>query len=124
MQTVQQQLDGIPFVEMRFQIKGQPKWITLRPMILEAKYYAALKYPDNLAAYISNLEGLGIFDVQDDVYLDLNEIYIQLEELGKSSCSSFAEIDGQRELTSNRGRIMITAFGRLFLSACFCNRKN
>ena len=124
LQTVQQQLDGIPFVEMRFQIKGQPKWITLRPMILEAKYYAALKYPDNLAAYISNLEGLGIFDVQDDVYLDLNEIYIQLEELGKSSCSSFAEIDGQRELTSNRGRIMITGFGRLFLSACFCNRKN
>ena len=124
LQTVQHQLDGIPFIEVRFQKKGEQKWITFHPMILQEKYYGALKYPDNLPAYVSNLVGLGIFEVQNNVSLDLNEIYSELEEIGKRLYPSFAEIDGTRKLTSNRGRIMITGFARLFLSACFSNQKN
>ena len=123
LQSAQYQLDGIPFVEVRFQVKGQQKWITLHPMILQSTYYSELQYPDNLPAYISNLEGLGIFDVQGDIYLDLNGIYEELEDVSKNSYSSFAEGDGTRELFFCRGRILITAFGRLFLSACFSNRK-
>ena len=119
LQTVQHQIDGIPYIEMRFQMQTEQKWLTLHPMILEEKYYDALKYPDNLPAYVSNLEGLGIFEVQDDVYLDVNEIYRELEEVGKRHYSSFAEVDSRRELTANRGRIMITGFARMFLSACF-----
>ena len=122
LQTVQHQLDGIPFIEVRFQMKSEQKWLTLHPMILQEKYYAALEYPDNLPAYVSNLVGLGIFEVQYDVHLDLNEIYNELEEFGKKHWSSFDEIDSRREVTSSRGRIMITGFGRLFLSACFSNQ--
>ena len=98
LQTAQHQLDGIPFIEVRFQMKDEQKWITFHPMILQENYYRALKYPDNLPAYVSNLVGLGIFEVQDDVYLDLNEIYSELEEFGKSLYPSFAEIDGRRKL--------------------------
>ena len=123
LQSAQHQLDGIPFVEVRFQHKGQSKWLTLHPMILQSKYYSELQYRDNLPAYVSNLEGLGIFDVQDNIYLDIEEIYNELEEIGKNMYASFAETDGTRELSLNRGRIRITAFGRLFLSACFSNRK-
>ena len=124
LQTMQHQLDGIPFIEMRFQMKAEHKWITLHPMILQEKYYAALKYSDNLPAYVSNLEGLAIFEVQDDVYLDLNKVYNELEEFGKRLYSSFSEIDGQRQLVSNRGRIMMTGFARMFFSACFFKDKD
>ncbi len=94
-------------------------------MILEEKYYTALNYPDNLPAYISNLEGLGIFNVQDNVYLDKDEIYSELEDSGKRNYASLAVIESQnRKLTSNRGRILITGFARLFLSACISNRQN
>lgn len=124
LQTSQHQLDGIPFIEMRFQYKTQQKWHTLHPMILEEKYYTSLNYPNNLPAYISNLEGLGIFKVQDNIYLDKDEIYSELEDFGKRQYSSIAVIDDQRELTPNRGRILITGFAHLFLRACFSNRKN
>lgn len=124
LQTAQHQLDGIPYIEMRFGVNAEQKWITLNPMILQEKYYGALKYPDNLPAYVSNLVGLGILEVQDDVYLDLNEIYSELEEFGKRHYSSFAEIDSPGKLTSNRGRILITGFARLFLRACFSSKKN
>ena len=124
LQTMQHQLDGIPFIEMRFQVKDEQKWITVHPMILQDKYYATLQYPDNIPAYISNLQGLGIFEVQDDVYLDLNETYSELEQVGKRLCSSFSEIDSRRQLTSNRGRIMMTGFARMFLSACFSKHRD
>ena len=119
LQATRHQLDGIPFVEVRYQHKGQSKWLTLHPMILQSKYYSELQYHDNLPAYVSNLEGLGIFDVEDNVYLDVEEIYSELEDVGKRMYFSFAETDGTRELALNRGRIRITAFGHLFLSACF-----
>ena len=119
LRSAQHQLDGIPFVEVRYQVKGQQKWITFHPMILQPTYYSELQYPDNLPAYISNLEGLGIIDVQDDVYLDLKGVYEELEDIGKNMYSSFADTDGRRLLTFNRGRILITAFGWLFLRACF-----
>ena len=122
LQTTQDQLDGIPFVEVRFQNRGQQKWLTLHPMILQSKYYSELQYPDNLPAYISNLEGLGVFGVQKDVYLDVEKTYVELEEIGRNSYSSFTEVDGTRELSCQRGIIMITAFGRLFLRACFSSR--
>ena len=122
LQTTQHQLDGIPFVELRFQQTQKNTWITLQPMLLQEKYYAGLTYPGNLYAYVSNLEGLGIFDVQGNIYLDLEEIYTELEELGKSSYSSFTAEDRSRKLTANRGRILITGYGRLFLTACFSNK--
>ena len=122
LRTVRDQLDGIPFVEVRFQSRGQQKWLTLHPMILQSKYCSQLQYSNNLPAYISNLEGLGIFGVQQDVYLDMEETYVELEEIAKNSYSSFTEVDETRELSCPRGRIMITAFGRLFLSACFSSR--
>ena len=116
------QFEGIPFIEVRLQSRDQQKWITLHPMILQAKYYSQLLYPDNLPAYISNLEGLGIFDVQVDTYLDVEEVYVEVEEIGRHRYSSFAEADNTRELSLNRGVIKITKFGELFLNACFSSQ--
>ena len=119
LRSARHQLDGIPFVEVRYQQKDQQKWITLHPMILQSTYYSEVQYPDNLPAYVSNLEGLGIVNVQDNVYLDLKGVYEELEDVGKNMYSSLGETGGSRVLMFNRGRILITAFGQLFLRACF-----
>lgn len=123
LRSIRHPLDGIPFVEVRFQHKNKLQWNTLHPMLIHPRFYSGLQCPDNMLAYISNLAGLGIFDVADNVYLDLEEIYKELEEMGKNMFLQFTEIDGPRELSCNRGRIKITAFGDLFLNACFSNGK-
>ena len=124
LQSTQHQLDGIPFVEVRFQSKGQWKWLTLHPMILQSNCYSELQYPNNIPVYVSNLQGLGIFDVQDNVYLDAEEVYSELEDIGRGMYTQFAEGDGTRELALQRGIIRFTAFGGLFVRACFSNFRN
>ena len=115
---------AIPFISVRFYKKGTNQWIELHPMMLQLPCLAQLAYPNNVPAYFSNLEGLGIVDIQDDTYLAQDNLYTSLEELAKNTYSKVATQITERELRFNKGRIEITSFGRLFLQACFSTKRS
>ena len=114
---------AIPFISVRFYKKGTNQWIELHPMMLQLRCLVQLAYQNNVPAYFSNLEGLGIVDIQNDTYLAQDDLYEPLEELARSTYSQAVFQITERELRCNRGRIEITSFGRLFLHACFSTNR-
>lgn len=116
-------MSGLPFVEVRWKLKTKNEWQTLNPMLVGISCLSDLQYPNNIHAYISNLEGLGIFQVRQDIFMVGENIYEPLEELAKQA---YAEIEKQvedRVIVFNRGKIEITSFAWLLLNACFSNKQ-
>ena len=80
---------------------------------------AQLQYPNNIHAYISNLEGLGIFQTRTDVYMVGENIYEPLENNAKLAYGKIEAAIEDRVLDFKKGKIIITPLARLFMSACF-----
>jgi hypothetical protein len=81
-----------------------------------------ISFPDNLAAYLSNLQGLGILQVRTDIYLADKELYESLEFESKARFKVKEMEDGtepKMSITFKKGKIDVTPFGGLFLQACF-----
>ena len=110
---------SIPYVSVRLYEKGRSAWIELQPMVLNLSCSADLTYPNNVPAYISNLEGLGVLDIQDMFSIDKDELYAPIEDIARKTHSDIPENLRDREIKFDRGKIDITSFGRLFLHACF-----
>jgi hypothetical protein len=109
----------IPFVDVRLTIKGKNEWASLNPLLFNIKNTdKSLTFPQNLSAYISNFEGLGILHVRTDIFIVGNNLYEPLEELAKSLYQSLTDTMPDRELTFERGKIEITPFGRMLIAAC------
>ena len=72
-----------------------------------------LAFKVNLPAYISNLEGLGLIDVEHDVYSGPEEVYVRLE----TECEA-SRPRGYTQVACSRGTIEITHFGWLFMQCC------
>ncbi|HCA00664.1 MAG TPA: hypothetical protein DEO68_00445 [Halomonas campaniensis] len=60
-------MPGIPFIEVRLSKKESRKWHTLDSMKAGLSCLGDLQYPNNIHAYVSNLEGLGFFQVRQDI---------------------------------------------------------
>ena len=84
---------------------------------------ADLAYPNNVAAYFSNLEGLGVLNVRTSVWLSDDSCYEPLEAHARNEFSGMVGKISDRELAFQKGKIDITPFGRLFLSACYASEK-
>ena len=112
---------SIPFVSVRLYKKGKAEWTELHPMVLNLPCLSVLAYPDNVPAYISNLEGLGLLNIQNMFSIAKDELYKPLEENANTLYADFAEKLADQVLKCDRGKIDITSFGRLFLQACFSN---
>lgn len=115
-------MSGLPFIEVRFQLKARNEWQTLNPILLELSCLSDLQYPNNFHAYISNLEGLGIFQVRQNVFMVGEKIYEPLEEHAKQNYAELENTTKDRALTFQRGKIEITPFAKLLLNACFSNK--
>ena len=111
-------IKSIPYIEVRLTKKGANEWQTLNPLLFSINSGKNLSFPNNLHAYISNFEGLGVLQVRHDIYIVGENIYEPLEETAKASFQPMAEKLEDRELAFERGRIDITPFGRLLISAC------
>ena len=110
-------MPGIPFIEVRLNKKGKNEWNTLESMKAGISCQFNFKYPANIHAYISNLEGLGLLQIRQDLYMVGENIYEPLEEHAKAT---FTHLENQdKEITCERGKIEITPFARLFIAACF-----
>lgn len=112
-------MPGIPFIEVRLSTKGKSEWQTLDSMKAGLPCLSDLQYPRNIHAYISNLEGLGFFQIRQDIYMVGENIYEPLENHAKAA---FAQIESHlqdQEIIFQRGKVEITPFARLFINACF-----
>jgi len=116
-------MPGIPFVEVRLKNKGKNEWQTLDAMKAGLSCLAKLQYPGNVHAYISNLEGLGLFQIRQDIYMVGENIYEPLEDNAKSIYAEIEKHAEDKEISFSRGKVEITSFARLFLTACFTNKK-
>ncbi|MEO8600888.1 MAG: DUF4393 domain-containing protein, partial [bacterium] len=116
-------MTGIPFIEVRLSRKNKNEWSTLNSMMPGVSCLAELSYPSNINAYVSNLEGLGIFQARQDIFMVGENIYEPLEEYAKKIYFDMAQsVEGQ-SITFQRGKIEITPFARLFMNACFSSKK-
>ena len=109
---------GIPYVEVRLTRTDSNKWNSLHPMQLILPSGAKLRFRNNIPAYISNLEGLGILNIRQDKILATQDQYEQIEELSRRQYSGVDQIP-EHKLAFQRGVVEITKFGHLFLQACF-----
>lgn len=74
-------------------------------------------FPQNIQAYASNLEGLGLIKIRTDVRLAAHEPYAQLEKEIRERYKSLTQPPVNQYLTIQQGKIEITRFGWLFLAA-------
>jgi len=116
-------MPGIPFVEVRLKWNNKNEWQTLDAMKPGLSCLKELRYPNNLHAYLSNLEGLGIFQIRQDIYMVGENIYEPLEENAKAAYGDIEKQVPDKTITFQRGKIEITPFARLLMTACFSNQK-
>ncbi len=109
----------LPFIEARLLGKGAMEWILVKGLLTGLERSTKLSFPDNIEAYMSNFEGLGLIQVRRDLSLALPELYRELEGFYRTI---FEHPLYKREThvpTFRRGTIQVTTFGRLFISACY-----
>ncbi len=116
-------MPGIPFVEVRLKRNTKNEWQTLDAMKPGVSCLKELRYPNNIHAYLSNLEGLGILQIRQDIYMVGEKIYEPLEENAKVTYAGIEKQVPDRTLTFQRGKIEITPFARLLMTACFSSQK-
>ena len=116
-------MPSLPFVEVQWKLKTKNEWQTLNPMLMGLTCLNQLQHPNNVHAYISNLEGLGIFHIRQDVFMVGENIYEPLEDYAKQAYSNLEGQVEDRTITFKRGKIEITSFARLLLDACFSKNK-
>lgn len=114
-------MPGIPFIEVRL-TKKKNEWKTINAMMPGIPCLGDLQFPSNINAYVSNLEGLGVFQVRQDVYMVGENIYEPLEKHARKKHTLLEEPAEGFEITFKRGKIIITSFARLFMNACFANK--
>ena len=115
--------EAIPYIEVRaITSTAKRGWATADPMMLSPTLLSELTYPKNGAAYISNLSGLGIFDIMTTKWLVGENIYEPIEEHARKIYP--VEHNDQRgvKIEFKRRVIRITPFAQLFLKACFSNK--
>ncbi len=115
---------GIPYIEARLQFQDQNHWNTLNPMMPGIFGLDELAYPNNLDAYISNLEGLGVLQVRSDIYMAGENIYEPLENRARKIYHHLVEQIPRTQLDLVRGKIEVTSFGKMFISACITLQKD
>ena len=109
----------IPCIEVRLQKINANQYNVLDPLVVELPCLSELAYPGNVAAYFSNLEGLGIVSVLRDSFMVGDNIYEPIESLARERYAKISESASDGELSFRRRQIEFTSFGSLFLEACF-----
>lgn len=118
LKSVRNMMNGIPFIEVRLTLKQKNEWTVLDPIRPGISCIKDLQEPANIHAYISNFEGIGFFNIRHDIYLVGDNIYEPLEGYAKKKFAPFEKGHDDRKLKFIRGKIEITPFARMFMSAC------
>ena len=105
-------------------LRRQPMetFFVLDPLAVMIAHYGDLTYPNNIPAYFSNLEGLGLIVIRTDRTIALENIYEPIETDVLERHSEDIRRSGDRKVEFQRGAIEFTQFGLLFLQACFSSQ--
>jgi hypothetical protein len=109
---------SVPFAVAKFINPRKNEWHTLADLHFILRKDINLTFPENLHAYVSNLEGLGLLSVRHDIFIARDDLY---EPLVAQLTEEFKDIERPPEYSifrCDRGRIDITEFGELFIGAC------
>jgi hypothetical protein len=88
---------------------------SIRPLMVPEALTAPLIVKKNLAAYLGNLEGLGIVKVGTDQWLTADEPY---EPMSTEFMKTLVSLGPTQKLNAQRGMIEVTPYGHLFMRGC------
>ena len=92
-----------PFIEVRLSQEGGG-YNVIDPIFSVLKTPTKLTYEENVGAYLSNLEGLGVIKLNPNDYLTDEKQYSEAEKSAREKYELFAS-SSNRKLTLNRGRL-------------------
>src|SRR6267143_429631 len=110
--------NDLPFVEARLKKKSANEWRTLAALITGLERTAKLSFPENCVAYFSNFEGLGLINIRHDLYIADPPQYEKLEKYYRPILECVPHDKEMWEFMFERGKIEVTPYGELIISAC------
>jgi hypothetical protein len=118
-----QEKEDIAFIETRWDYTNSTQYVALDSMTAKIPCLKEMSFSENFAAYISNLNGLGIVDITTGRSLPDEKEYKLLEEYAeKKHLKRGLDLD-EGKIAFKRGIIMINPYGELFIDGCFFNNK-
>jgi hypothetical protein len=115
----------LPFIYAKSVRIPTQEFILLRDLIVPDEILRNLSFPQNVDAYFSNLEGLGLININHIEWLTDTNIY---DELKKKYTEQFIAIMNSDPKTKgnvlcfDQGFIRITRYGEKFIQACHTNK--
>jgi hypothetical protein len=108
---------SMPFLEARL-VDSEGPWKVLGEVLTGLERTTELLYPANIVAYLSNFEGLGIVNIRHDICMVRPDPYPELESIYKQRFEQYSSHKENETIEFERGKIEVTRFGLLFMSAC------
>jgi len=109
----------LPYLEARLTSRVTGSWRTLNPILTGLEDEDGLVFPENIVAYLSNLEGLGLISIRPDLYIaSADRRYRELEVEYRPIFTGIGHDPATEQVTFVKGKIVPTPFGRLFICAC------
>lgn len=114
----------IPFVTATIAKKGTTHYAQVGDLLTGLETKIKLSFSDNIEAYMSNFEGLGLIVIHRESYMVGEGIYDSLEKLYRPKIDAMPFDNSTHEIKFKRGRIQVTTYGDLFLKACLTRLKD
>lgn len=111
----------LPFAKAKAVSAGSGSHSIISGPIVPNEALAGLTFPQNIDAYLSNLDGLGLLEIRDDEWLADDAVYASLQDPHRQRFS--AVITSQPMLAGHtldfkKGFVRRTSFGQKFIFAC------
>ena len=109
---------AIPFVYVRYINGLGDRFTQVCDMHFRVRKGINISFRENLVAYISNLEGLGILKIDRNTFtLDEDQYGVLMNDV-KTSFANYTSPEGYPIQRINKGRIDVTDFGEMFIATC------
>jgi len=107
-----------PFVSVRLVNPADGLWIELADVFFESKYSDQLSFAENLPAYMHNIKGLGLIEINRDNFAAPYSRYDPIEAAARKRFGNVKLLPEYTVLTLLRGKIEVTRLGWMFIGAC------
>lgn len=111
-----------PSVRIRLASPSTGQWIELSAVHIGLDAETRLAYPGNTSAYVQNLIGLGLLNLWPEIPLSLTNRYPEIDRDAREKYGAIRLLDGFTELQVTRGKVEVTRYGWMFISACLGGR--
>lgn len=113
--------NDLPFLRAKAVIPSTGTFSVMADLIVTESMAASIRFPRNMAAYFSNLSGLGLVTIHHGTYIEGSSVYEEIESQNKEEAEKHMNsVEGwkDRKLEFEKCVVVITSFGRQFIRAC------